>query len=286
AFEQDFEVGYQKCLNSVRDYASCWPLLLQVVMVLINRAAVDETHQQILLEKSLELLARVEENADEKEYREQADLLRATSFIMLENFDDAIVVLSGMRSPSSPIDAMLANAYEQAGNHEAASKTYQESVFWGITEATNGCSAQILLCSDDKARVDALVVAAEAMVDAFDLDVLNPVQGLGLPINAATAYKQMGNEECAFNHLERYVAYATDERITKSDPTMGQRGLFDKLDAVLSPKSSSSDQQLYEVSVGEMLQKDMKDRVFSSAVWKECTDNPRFRKITSPLEAL
>ncbi|MEG1425782.1 MAG: hypothetical protein RSC18_04665, partial [Raoultibacter sp.] len=114
----------------------------------------------------------------------------------------------------------------------------------------------------------------------------NPVQGLGLPINAATAYKQMGNEECAFNHLERYVAYATDERITKSDPTMGQRGLFDKLDAVLSPKSSSSDQQLYEVSVGEMLQKDMKDRVFSSAVWKECTDNPRFRKITSPLEAL
>ena len=123
-FVLPFDEVLAECLEIVKKYYSCYPLLFQLGSLLINHIAQASNPEQItqIMEKALECFHRVRSEADEPNLQKEALLMEAFCLLQLQRPSEVIDILEPVEMQAGSPEPLLASAYRATGNDKEAKK--------------------------------------------------------------------------------------------------------------------------------------------------------------------
>lgn len=284
-FAEDADAAYARMDELVRDYASCWSLLLQLSALYMQRAISEPDRMGELMDRSLELAKRVEANADDVEQVRAARVACAMAACQRGGMDEAIALMESVK-PARPlgIEGTLAGMYRMRGDREACLKLCQEMLFWGEMNVMQSVSMQLPLYADDPAHLAALLRVAEGVMEGFATERENPLEAATFCGCAATACLHADDAVGALSYLERFVVLF--ERYDQESLLFSRASaLFD-----LVPDLVATDPELKQATADTLFGGlDMKEQcklaVTGDAAWERVADDPRFRPLLDRLAA-
>lgn len=284
-FAEDAEAAYVRMDELVRDYGSCWNLLMQLSSLYMQRALAEPDRAEELMGRSQELAERVEANADDVEQVRSARVTRAMAACRRGDLDQAIALLESVK-PARPlgVEGALAGMHQMSGNLETCLKLCQETLFWGELNIMQSISAQLPLYADDPPHLSALLRAAEGVMEGFSSESENPLEAATFCGCAATVCLRAGDEERSAAYLERFVRIFErhdEESLLFPEPFV----LFD-----LVPDLTTTDPELKQVAAGSLfggfnVKEQCKLVVTGDEAWVGVADNPRFKSLLDRLAA-
>lgn len=208
---------YQEVLNVCRavihKYYSCFPLLLQMGILLFNHLELVKEPEQIqaLLMEIKPLFERVRLQGGEAALTRQALYMEALCCIALKDPNGALTLLEGEMQPALPPETLLATAYQMTERPDDAREVLQIGVYQNIAELLNFLPAYLPLCIDKPERFEETLRRGMAIAEAFDVRRLHPAILVGLYLGAAQGYCALGNTGRALDMLEEYTDIVTGD---------------------------------------------------------------------------
>lgn len=204
---EGFEAGYRLCQLYIKKYYSCWPLVFNFGVLILNSAitmAKEERKKEILMEL-VELFKRIEENSDDKSIAKQAIHLRATCYLQLEMPTEVIDLLDGMTEVPMSTEVLLGTAHKMKGNWNEAISLYQGYLYNNLMGMFNGLSGVLELEAGNPEKLEKWVTAAEALVEAFDMRTLHASSLATIYINIAYLCMSVNAPEKGMEYITKYT---------------------------------------------------------------------------------
>ncbi|KAA8996235.1 helix-turn-helix domain-containing protein [Paenibacillus spiritus] len=227
-----FEEVARRCREIIRKYYSCFPLLQQMGVLLVNHSmlAGDKEAADQVIREAEELFVRVRTESQDALLAKQALYMEALCRITLGDPESALVLLEGSLAPAMPPESLLAMAYQSTGRREEAKSVLQVGMYQNLVMMFNFLPAYLMLCADAPDRYDETLRRALAVGEAFDLGRLHPAVYMGIYLAAAQGYVLQNRTGEAVAMLRDYA-----DLVTSDIYPMRLHGdeFFDKLDAWL-----------------------------------------------------
>lgn len=283
----DPEAVIERCRLSIKDYYSCWPLVVRLSYLMYTAAVranpVEPDHA--VIDEAVGYFEHVIAHCDDAEIVRSAQYVVAGTAMAQGRFEEAAERFEGLRTAHPlEIEPSLALAYQMLGETEKAVEINQEHLFWSVSGVLNSCTALLSLCGNDTARLEALIDAARGVISLFGLAQASPVHELSLWFNAATAYKKIGDLDKAYEYLGLFAkkaARADDLYAIDRDPGM----LFDRLDRIFRPEADDADRAYFENTTVEIGKLGLTQMLSSEPAWADADGDFRYRAILSQLGA-
>lgn len=211
--QKPFDTVLQEWRCIVKKYYACFPLLLQMGILLINHLELvkDPEETASLLTEAKKLFIRVKENGDEFEVTKKALYMEAFCALAENDADTVLCLLEDNLEPALPPESLIATAYQLKGQIKEAKSVLQEGIYQNLVVLFNFFPAYLLLCADDAGKFEETLARAESVGATFDMRHLHPGVFVGIYINAARSYLLLGNKERALDMLEQYTDIVTDD---------------------------------------------------------------------------
>jgi len=280
--ELGFEEGYQLWSSYVKKYFSCWPLLLNMGILMMNQANLAPSPARIeeAINESIRLFDRIEQYGDDPKILHQIPIVKAAAHLMLGHSSEVIDLLSGVQEISMNPEILLATAYMMKQEDLKALGLLQGSIFSGIITILSAYPSLFNLYKNDSELMDRWVKSAEKLIDLFDMSLTHP--GTVLPIHLTAAMLYLGNQRLdkALDHLEVYRNIVVSPGMFPL--TLRGNQLFDHIEGLIetfdlgniAPRSDSA------------IRQSIKDVILKQPGLSCLADNERFKRIVRDIEAL
>lgn len=161
-----FDTVLDDCRQIVKKYYSCFPLLLQMGVLMINHAELlkDPQKSASLIEEAKALFIRVKEESDDVSLTKQALYMEALCSLASRDPNTALELLDGTVTPALPPESILASAYQMTGRTDEAKSVLQVGIYQNIVVLFNFFPAYIMLCTDDPSKFDEVLRRAFIML--------------------------------------------------------------------------------------------------------------------------
>lgn len=209
--EKPFDEVITECSRIIKKYYSCFPLLLQMALLLTNHhmlAGEPETRTK-MLEESVSLCIRVKTESEDVSLTKEAVSLEATCYLMLQKPQKVLDLLGETLRPHSPVDEMVAQAYQMMGNVKKANEVMQISMYQHLLLLASGVPSLLLLNASKVEKTEEILRRTFALANAYDLEELHPNTMVKVYYAAAQVYCMQGNHETALDMLQRYLSICT-----------------------------------------------------------------------------
>ena len=196
-----------ECEAIIKEYYSCFPLLLQMAILLINHhmLADDAEKGRAILENTVQLCQRIQTDSDDRFLIRDAMSMEATSYLML-NQPTQIMKLLGETVRPFPTDTeMLAMAYQMAGNPDKAKQVLQISSYQHLLFLVSTASAYLMLNAADLERVETILTRTLGVAELYDLDTLHPNTMAQVYCAAAQVYASHQDADTTLAYLADYT---------------------------------------------------------------------------------
>jgi len=196
-----------ECQEIIKKYYSCFPLLLQMAVLLANHhmLAVDPESAKTILDQAVTLCQRIRAESDDRFLIRDAMSMEATSYLML-NQPAMVMELLGETVRPFPTDTeMLARAYQMAGNPDKARQVLQISSYQHLLFLVSTASAYLILNADDLNRVEKILTRTLGVAALYDLDALHPNTMAQVYYAAAQVYANHQDANTALSYLADYT---------------------------------------------------------------------------------
>ncbi len=223
------EAVLEECRAVIRKYYSCFPLLLQMGILMINHLEFEKDPEKIsdLVREAKELFVRVRTESEEIAVVRQAVYMEALCCLTLGEPDTVLTLLGPAVEPALPPESLLSAAYQAKGMPQQAKSVLQAGIYQNIVILFNFLPAYMMLCAEESAQFEETLRRALSIAEAFDVKHLNPWHLLNLYAAAAQGYMLQEKPERALDMLERYADLAA----TGIDPLrLHGDGYFDLLE--------------------------------------------------------
>ena len=280
--EVGFDVAYQEWSVYVKKYSSCWTMLLNMGILLLNNANLASTpaNCEEALKEAIHLFDRIEKCSDELKIIHQIPILKASAYLMLGQASEVIDLLEGRQEIAMSLEIPLATAYIMKQENEKAMGLLQGSIFSSIATILSAYPSLLSLCKDDPDALDRWVISATKLIDAYGVGKTH--LGTVLPFHLTAAILYLGNNRIdrALDHLEAYAHIVCSPGIFPL--TLHGSILFDHIDGLIetldlgnaAPRSDSAVKQ------------SIKDVVLKQPAFISLAENERFKRIVRDIEAL
>jgi len=268
-----------ECRQIIKKYYSCFPLLLQMGILLVNHANLFQDPQRMrdVIAEAKELFIRVKEESDNVSLVRQALYMQALCDLTLGDPVSVLDLLEGSIEPALPPESLLASAYQMTGRIEDAKAVLQVGMFQNIVVMFNFFPAYILLCVNTPEKFEEVLRRSLIMVDAFDMRRLHPGVTAGVYLAAAQGYVAQGKHDRALDMLEEYTSMVTGD-IYPLD--LHGDEFFDLLDSWLEDldlgRSLPRDEKIIRQS--------MADAVAKHPAFAVLAEDKRFQRIIEKLQ--
>lgn len=208
---QPFDEVLVECRAIIKKYFSCFPLLLQMVVLLVNHhmlAKEKETQEKLLLE-IIELCVRIKTESDDVWLSKQANSMEAMCYMILQQPQEVLDLLDGTKKPILSDETILANAYYMIGNLQKAKEVLQISTYQHLLSILGVSPTYMLLHVDEPVKFEEILKRMLSISEAFALDTLHPNVAVQLYFAAAQGYAMQGNIEKALDMLHKYADICT-----------------------------------------------------------------------------
>ncbi len=278
---QPVEVVLGECRQIIKKYYSCFPLLLQMGILLLNHIELLKGSPQTvtLIEEARNLFIRVKEESGDVALAKKALYMEAYCDLATGDANSVLELLDRTIEPAMPPELLIAKAYQLTGRIEDAKGVLQLGIYQNIVVLFNYFPAYLGLCIDEPAKFEEVLRRALNIAKLYDMRHLHPGVLVGLYICAAQGYLVQNDHDRALDMLQQYA-----EIVTSDIYPLKLHGdeYFDRLD-----------QWLIKMDFGQDLPRDDKtikrsmcDVVEQSPVFAALADNHRFKNIIGRLQSI
>ena len=277
-----FEEAYQEWSGYVKKYYSCWPLLMNMAILLLNQVNLvpSQARREEVLGEAIRLFDRIETCGDDPKLVRQIPMMKATAHLMMGHASEVIDLLEGTQEVTMTPDIPLASAYMMKNENEKAIGLLQGSIFLSIVSILSAYPTLLNLYKDDPEVLDRWICSAMQLIEAYGMDKAHPATVL--PFHLTTAAIYLGNHRIdqALDHLEAYARIVCSPEMLPF--TLHTTRIFDRIDGLIesldlgnaAPRSDSAVKQ------------SIKDIVLKQPAFESLAENERFRRIVRDIEAL
>lgn len=205
-----FEEVLGQCREIIKEYYSCFPLLLQMGILLVNHCmlATGSGEPQKILEEARALFVRIRAESGEIELIKQAGNMEAVCLLSLGKPDEVAGILDRPDSVLTPQETLLSMAYEMTGKTQEAKAVCQVGIYQYLIALFSLMSHYQGLCGDDRRMFDETQQRMEALAETFRIQELHPVLLFPYYLCMAQNYAGFGETRKACEYLERYERLA------------------------------------------------------------------------------
>ncbi len=196
-----------ECRAVIRKYYSCFPLLLQMSVLLINHymLAGDKAAQEAVLQEILDLCRRIKTEDDDVRRINEAVSLEAVVLMLLQRPDEVLDLLDGSMKPAVTHETVLAGAYQMTGRVEKAKDVLQIGLYQHLIGLIDIASGYLALCQDTPERFETVWQRIRSTAEIFNMDQLHPGIMMPLYLNAAQGYVLQNKRNRALDMIGRYA---------------------------------------------------------------------------------
>lgn len=274
-----FDSVMKNCRKIIKKYYSCFPLLLQMGILMINHIELlkDQEKATSLNAEAKALFIRVREHCNDVSVNRLALFMEATCSLISGDPNSVLELLDGSVVPALPPESLLASAYQMTGRIEEAKSVLQVGIFQNIVVLFNFFPAYLTLCADVQSKFDEVIRRSLSVAETFDLRHLHPGVLVGLYISAAQGFVRQKNYDKALEMLEKY----TDIVVSDIYPLrLHGDTFFDHLQEWLDQLDLGTDFPRDEKTI----RKSMSDVIVNNPVFSILLDDLRFRSISKRLQ--
>ncbi|MDO9494042.1 helix-turn-helix transcriptional regulator [Acetobacterium sp.] len=196
-----------ECETIIKKYYSCFPLLLQMAVLLANHhmLATDPAAAKAMLEKAVTLCQRIRAESDDRNLTRDVIAVEGICYLML-NQPDQVMELVGETVRPFPTDTeMLAQAYQMAGNPDKARQVLQISMYQHLLFLVSTASAYLMLNAGDLNRVEMILTRTLGVAALYDLNALHPNTMAQVYYAAAQVYASHQDTDTTLAYLADYT---------------------------------------------------------------------------------
>ncbi|MEL1136046.1 helix-turn-helix transcriptional regulator [Desulfitobacterium sp. THU1] len=269
----------EECHLIIKKYYSCFPLLLQMGLLMINHGGLPKDSQKTaaLIAEAKALFIRVREESDDVSFTRQALYLEALCNLALGDSQAVLELLEGKIEPAMPPESLLASAYQMTGRVNEAKSILQVGIFQNIVVLFNFFPAYMALCIDEREKFEEMLRRALAMVEAFDIKRLHPAVTVGIYLTAAQGYVAQGHQDKALAMLQEYTALVTGDIYPLS---LHGDAFFDQLDSWLEDLDLGTNLPRDEKTIRQS----MADAVVQNPTFAVLAEDKGFQRIVDKLQ--
>ena len=206
-----FDDVLAECRAIIKKYFSCFPLLLQLVVLLVNHhmLAVEKETQEQLLHEIIDLCVRIKAESDDVWLSKQAISIEAMCYMILQQPQKVLDLLDGTIKPILNDETLLANSYYMTGDLQKAKAVLQISTYQYLINMIGIGPTYLLLHAEETEKFEVILKRLLSISDIFAFDTLNPNAAVQLYFAAAQGYAIQGNIEKALDMLDKYADICT-----------------------------------------------------------------------------
>lgn len=272
------ETVLDDCRQIIKKYYSCFPLLLQMGLLMINHLELVKNPEDIqsLIQEAKELFVRVKEESGDAALTKTALYMEALCNLASGKPEVVLELLDGTVAPALPPESLLASAYHMTGKIEEAKSVLQVGIYQNIVVLFNFFPAYLMLCKDSPEKFEEVLRRALTVSDAFDMKRLHPGVLVGLYITAAQGYMALDNKSKALDMLIRYT-----ETVTGNIYPMKLHGdkFFDSIESWLKKLDLGTDLPRDEITVRQS----MANAIINNPLFAELTEDAQYKSIAERL---
>lgn len=276
-----FDKVLAECLEIIKKYYSCYPLLFQLGALLINHIAQTSNPEQTtqITEKALECFQRVRFRADEPNLQKEALLMEAFCLLQLQRPSEVIDNLEPIEMQAGSPEPLLASAYRMAGNDREAKKILQVGIYKGIMTLFDLFPSYLNLCLNDAEQFAEACQRFYQIANTFQIKTLHPSILLGIYITIAQGWLALGDTEQALDVLTQY----TDLAVSDIYPLRlhGDK-FFDLLDKWFENEQMTGS---FPPRNETLIRHSMTQALSENPVFLPLAENPRFQAMVNRLRA-
>lgn len=204
--EKPFEEVLEECKGIIKKYYSCFPLLMQMCILLLNHCSLEkeEGKQREILQEIVMLCSRIKQEGNDLWLAKQANSVEAIAQTSLQNPEKVFALLDTSAKPIINDAQLLAGAYQMTGEIPKAKKILQISLYQDIIGYMGAISSYLLLHSQEEDRYEEIIRRTNEVVKTFAIEQLHPGVMLTYYITSAYGYVLLGKEKKALEMLDRY----------------------------------------------------------------------------------
>ena len=184
-----------ECRRIIKKYYSCFPLLLQMAVLLTNHhmLAEDKKMQEAILKEAVELCIRIRTESKDLWLSRDATSLAAVCYLMLQQPQEVLNLLGESIRPVSTDYGIVAQAYQIMGNVIKA-KEVQIGMYQHLLVLIRATPSYLLLNAGNS-KVTGKFTPALSVAAVYDLEHLHPNVMAQIYLSAAQVYSLQGNTE-------------------------------------------------------------------------------------------
>ena len=268
-----------ECHEIIKKYYSCFPLLLQMAVLLTNHymLAGEKKEQEAVLNDAVEVCRRVRSESNEMHILKEANSVEAVCLLLLEKPEEVFELLDSTLKPLPSDYTILANAYQMKGNISKAKQVLQIGMYNGLFNYMGIVPAYLLLNYDNADKYETILQRVICIVDIFEINKLHPGVMVQIYLAAAQGYVLQGNNEKAIDMISKYA----DLCISDAFPyELHGDSFFDSLDSWFEDfdlgKQMPRDQKVVYASMLQVIS--------NNPMFEALKDNPRYKSIIEKMK--
>jgi tetratricopeptide (TPR) repeat protein len=276
---QPFDEVLAECRAMIKKYYSCFPLLLQMVVLLINHhmLAKEKETQEALLQEIIGLCIRIKAESEDIWLSKQANSLEALCYMVLQQPQEVLELLAGTIKPIAGDEAILANAYQMVGNVQKAKEVLQVSIYQHLLSSIGFYPSYLLLSVDNVNQFEKILHRILSLFEIFDLDKLHPNSALQVYFAAAQGYAMQENADRALDMLSKYASICTSNFFPY---TLHGDEFFDSIDEWFNEFDLGAKSPRDE----KLIKESMIQSVTANPAFGILTEQPRYKSIVETMK--
>lgn len=210
-YKKPFEDVFNYCQEIIKRYFSCYPLLFQMAVLLLNNSnlANDENRIKEIIVEAKKLFVKIKNESDDVELVKQSLHMEALSLSILGLPYEVIDLLDESNSLIMSSEALLASAYKMIGNADKAKKILQVEIYQYLCTLLQLLQSYLFLFIDEEKHFNEILERFLAISNIFNLEELKPDALLSFYLSVAQGNIVNENIEKALEFLGDYARIAT-----------------------------------------------------------------------------
>ena len=277
--DKPFEEVLCQCRGIVKKYFSCFPLLFQIGMLLVNNSTLSKDADILasIIAEAKEIFIRVRMESDDLELSKHALAMEALCALTLGHPNEVPELLGETVAPVHNTETLLAQAYQMTGKIEEAKTVLQVGIYQHIGSLFGIVPFYLSLCTDDMERFEETYRRTMDIAETFHMAQLHPSILFNVLLTASHGYLTNGNMDKALDLLEKCT-----ELVTGDIYPLQLKGddFFNLLDNWLAELDLGTAPPRDE----KVIKQSVIDAIVNSPAFSALADNRRFQSIVKKLK--
>lgn len=207
--EQPFDRVHGECRVYIKKYYSCWRLLFEMGVLLVNHAPLAGLeHSAEIYREAVGLFQRVETESEQSILARQALSMRAFCYLALQRPAETISLLTEIEELPISTDILLARAHAMSGEGQKAISLLQRYIYMNLCGILGASPDLLTLYADAPEKLETWLDKVLELGRVYNLADLNPSLYFPVYLTAAQSFLSQGKTERALDMLEAYTDVA------------------------------------------------------------------------------